>query len=270
MNTTQPALKTGFAELLRNWRRIRGKSQFELSLVASVSARHISFIESGRSAPSKEMVITLANALNVPFREQNTLLSAAGFSPVYRETQLEAPELTGAKKALDLILKNHEPFPAVVLNRSWDIVATNAAANKFFGFLLGDGDKSGQAPNVLRLMFTPALARRYVKNWPDVAKALLHRVYREAVGGSPDEKTSALLHEILSFPGVPSNWRMPDLSEALAPLVPVIFEKDGLEFRFFSVVTTLGTPQDITLQELRVECFYPGDETAETNIAKIS
>lgn len=263
------ATRHGFAELLRNWRRIRGKSQFELALIASVSARHISFIESGRSAPSKEMVITLANALNVPFREQNTLLSAAGFTPVYRETQLDAPELVSAKRALDLILKNHEPFPAVVLNRSWDIVAANAAAGKFFGFLLGDAPNP-DAPNVLRVMFNPRLARQYVKNWPDVAKALMHRVYREAVGGSPDAKTTELLNEILRFPGVPYDWRTPDLSEALAPLVPVIFEKDGLTFRFFSVVTTLGTPQDITLQELRVECFYPGDETAEANMAKIS
>lgn len=268
MSQAKPPLKHGFGELLKNWRRVRGKSQLELALDASVSARHISFIESGRSVPSKEMVITLANALHVPFREQNILLSAAGYMPIYRETQIDSPELSVSKKALDLILKNQEPFPAVVLNRSWDIVTGNAAASSFFGFLLA-GINSPGLSNVLRLMFNPALARQYVKNWPDVAKALIYRVYRESVGGSPDSNTIALLHEISSFPGVPINWQTPDLSEPLAPLVPVIFQKENMEFHFFSVVTTLGTPQDITLQELRVECFYPVDATTEKNIMRI-
>src|SRR5687768_11779903 len=127
-----------FGQLLQHWRRTRGKSQLNLALDAQVSPRHVSFVESGRSSPSRDMVLTLARALEVPLREQNALLLAAGYAPAYRETRLDAPELEPARRALELILRHQEPHPAVVMNRHWDIVSSNGAAQRFFGVLLAE------------------------------------------------------------------------------------------------------------------------------------
>lgn len=249
-----------FGTLLSQWRKLRGKSQLDLAVDADVSPRHVSFVETGRSAPSREMVLTLATALQVPLRERNALLLAAGYAPVFRETDLDAPELAPARRALDLILKHQEPHPAVVMNRQWDIVRTNRAAEKFFARLLrGQTPRAAKRPNVLRLMFDPKGLRPWVTNWEAVAEGLVQRVHREAVGGVPDEGTRRLLSEILSYPGVPDQWRTLDPTFATAPFIPVSFERGSLRVSYFSTVTTLGTAQDITLQELRVECFFPAD-----------
>jgi transcriptional regulator with XRE-family HTH domain len=256
-----------FGRLLQEWRRLRGKSQLDLAFDASVSPRHVSFVESGRSVPSRAMVITLAGALHVPLRERNALLLAAGYAPVYREANLEAPELRAARRAIDLILKHQEPYPAVVMNRRWDVVASNGAAEAFFAFLLGPSSRGRAAPNVLRNMFDPRGLRPYVENWEAVAELLVQRFHREAVGGVPDDDAKQLLKEALAQPGVPARWATFDPSVPLAPFVAIAFAKEGRSFRYFSTVTTLGTPQDITLQELRVECFFPADRETEKEAA---
>lgn len=261
-------LATPFGDALRHWRRARRKSQLDLALDAGVSPRHLSFVETGRSRPSRDMVLTLARALDVPLRERNTLLGAAGFAPVYRETDLGAPELEPARRALDLILRHQEPYPAVVMNRRWDVLASNEAGARLFSLLLAEAAPA-QPANVLRLMFDPAGIRPWVSNWEEVAEALVQRVHRESIGGIPDEPTARLLGEVLRYPGVPARWRNPDLSAPLAPFVPVAFAKGALELRFFSTVTTLGTPQDVTLQELRVECFFPADEATAERAASL-
>lgn len=266
MPTANSKTSSRFGTLLKEWRRLRGKSQLDLALDADVSTRHISFIESGRAAPSKEMILTLASALNVPLREQNVLLTAAGFSAYYQESNLDSVELTESKRALDLILSKHEPYPAVVMNRNWDILSTNTGANTFFSFLVGSDAPQDKTPNVLRMMFHSDLARKYVINWIDVARSLVSRVYREALGGVPDSTTLSVLSEVLGYKDVPENLRAPDLTQPLTPFVPVIFEKQKKRFHFSSLVTTLGTPQDITLQEIRIECFYPMDEETENNV----
>jgi transcriptional regulator with XRE-family HTH domain len=238
-------------------------SQLTLAMEADVSPRHICFLETGRAKPSRDMVLQLSAALDVPLRERNALLLAAGFAPMYEETNLDAAELAPARTALDAILAQQEPFPAVVMNRHWTILKTNQAASRFFGFLLGERASAGPA-NVVRMMFSPAGLRPFVANWESVAEALIERVHREAVGRVLDQATAELLKEVLAYPDVPSRFRSPSLDRPLLPLVPVIFEKGGLAFRFFSTVTTLGTPQDITLQEVRIECFFPLDaETRE-------
>jgi transcriptional regulator with XRE-family HTH domain len=260
-----------FGHLLQHWRRTRGKSQLSLALDAQVSPRHVSFVETGRSCPSRDMVLTLATALNVPLREQNALLLAAGYAPVYRETRLDAPELEPARRALELILRHQEPHPAVVMNRHWDIVTSNRAAQRFFGLLLSDSDlEESKQSNVVRLIFHPRGLRPYVSNWESVAGGLIQRVHREAVGGLLDAVTTQLIEEVLAYPGVPQRWRTPDLGAPLAPLVPVAFQKGELALNYFSTVTTLGTPQDITLQELRVECFFPADAETERRAARLS
>jgi transcriptional regulator with XRE-family HTH domain len=243
-------------------------SQLALALEADVSPRHVSFVETGRATPSREMVLQLATALDVPLRERNALLLAAGYAPLFRESSLDAPELHAVRTALEAILAKQEPFPAVVMNRHWDILGSNAGASRFFGFLLG-GSEVVSPMNVVRLMFDPAGLRPHVTNWEIVAETLVRRVHREAVGGIPDDATRELLQEVLAFPGVPLRWSRPDPTTTQIPVIPVSFEKDERRFNFFSAVTTLGTPHDVTLQEIRIECFFPLDSDTEQNVVAL-
>ncbi len=257
--------------LLQRWRRLRRLSQLDLAHEAGVSPRHVSFLETGRARPSREMIHRLAETLGVPLRERNALLLAAGFAPTYREAgpDLAAPELAPVRAALAAILRQQEPFPAVVMNRRWDILQANDGASRFFGFLLGERAAEG-APNVLRLMFDPVGLRPYVVNWGEAAAALIGRVHREAVGGALDDGTRRLLDETLRQPGVPAAWRSSALEPPPLPVIPVSFAKAGRSFRFFSTVTTLGTPQDVLLQELRLECFFPLDEDTRAQAASLA
>ena len=248
--------------LLQHWRRVRRKSQLALAVEAEVSPRHLCFVETGRASPSREMVLILASALDVPLRERNDLLLAAGYAPVYRETDLSAPELAPARKALDCILQKQEPYPAVVMDRHWNIVMTNLGAERFFGSFLDLAAQPTPA-NVLRLIFHPGGLRPFVDNWEVLAEALVQRAHREAVGGIPDEETVRILDEILAYPGVPRRFRTPNFASVPVPLIPVQLRKHDLALGFFSTVTTLGTPQDITLQEIRIECFFPADAVTE-------
>jgi transcriptional regulator with XRE-family HTH domain len=244
--------------LLQHWRRERRMSQLVLSHEAGVTQRHVSFVESGRANPSREMVLTLARALDVPLRERNQMLLAAGYAPHYRETGLDDESMGRVRAALDRVLSHHEPYPAVVMDRHWDVVEANHAAQAMFAFLLG-GPPPAPA-NVVRLMFTAL--RPHVANWEQTGQALIQRVHREAVGGVPDPRTTSLLDEVLSLPGVPAAWRTPDFAATQLPLIPVRFAKDGVEVAYFSLVTTVGTPQDVTLQEIRLESFFPADDAS--------
>jgi transcriptional regulator with XRE-family HTH domain len=244
-------------ELLRRWRRVRGLSQLGLALEASTTPRHVSFVESGRSQPSRAMVLRLARVLDVPLRERNQLLLAAGYAPAYRESGLDGDHAARVRDALERILAAHEPYPAVVMDRHWNVVDANAAAGRFFAWLLGS---RAEPANVIRLMFAPDGLRPHVTNWEATAEALIQRLHREAVGGVPDAETIALRDAALAQPGVPAAWRLPDPSHAPPPVVPVAFAKDGLALSYFSTVTTLGTPQDALLQEIRIESFFPADE----------
>lgn len=264
-----------FGTLLQHWRQVRRLSQLALAIEADVSPRHVCFIETGRASPSRDMVLLLASALDVPLRERNQLLLAAGYAPAYHETQLDSPELGPVRAALQAILRQQEPYPAVVMNRSWDILTSNDAASRFFGFLLDDqasasGPPNVIRPNVIRMMFDPHGLRPFVMNWEAVAEALITRVHREAVGGAPDEATVRLLEEILAFPGVPRRWQRPSPETPLVPVIPVSFGKGSRRFAYFSTVTTLGTAQDVTLQELRIECFFPMDAETERNAEELA
>jgi transcriptional regulator with XRE-family HTH domain len=249
--------------LLQHWRRVRRMSQLDLAVEAQVTPRHVSFVESGRARPSREMVVALARALDVPLRERNQLLLAAGYAPLYRETGVEEPAMAQVRGALDQVLRHHEPFPAVVMDRHWDILMANAAATAMFAWLLGRERSEGPA-NVLRLMFDPDGLRPFVANWEQVAEALVQRVHREAIGGVPDPSTATLLQELLALPGVPDRWRAPDFTAAPLPVIPVAFRKGRLAVSYFSMVTTVGTPQDVTAEEIRLESFFPADQATET------
>jgi len=257
--------------LLQHWRKARRLSQLALAAEAAVSIRHLCFIETGRASPSRTMVLKLAEVLDVPLRERNTLLLAAGFAPVYQESPLGAPALAAVRGALDAILAQQEPYPAVVMDRDWDIANANAAAVGFFGFLQAGHAASPPGPvNVLRMMFHPDGVRRHVTNWPDVAEALVRRTRREAIGGVTDERAQRILAEVLAYPGVPASLASLDVTAPLLPIVPIRFDRGGRRFDFFSTVTTLGTPQDVTLQELRIECFFPANDATRSQARRLA
>jgi transcriptional regulator with XRE-family HTH domain len=260
-----------FGPLLKHWRNARRLSQLALSAEAAVSLRHLSFIETGRASPSRAMVLKLAEVLDVPLRERNALLLGAGFAPVYQESEMDAPTLAAVRGALDTILAQQEPFPALVMDRGWDIRYANAGAVRFFDFLRDGRTAVSPGPaNVLRRMFHPDGVRPLVENWQEVAEALVRRVRREAIGGATDERARRILDEVLGYPGVPESLRSLDTSTPVLPVVPIRYACGGRRFAYFSTVTTLGTPQDVTLQELRIECFFPMDDATRSQAHQLA
>jgi len=265
VGTAAGAAVPRFGDVLRHWRLARRMSQLTLATEAEISTRHLSFLETGRAQPSREMVLLLAGVLDVPLRDQNVLLTAAGYASIYRETALGAPELSQVRRALGFILAQQEPYPALVVDRHWNLLMQNEGARRLLALFL-DPEEVAQVPgpsNVVRMTFHPRGLRRYIANWEALASPLIQQIHREAVGGVPDEGTRRLLEEVLSYPGVPARWRTPDAKAQSAPFLPMVLRKGDLTVRYFSTIATLGTPQDITLQELRVECFFPGDEATE-------
>jgi transcriptional regulator with XRE-family HTH domain len=241
--------------LLRYWRQQRGKSQLDLSLDAGVSQRHISFVESGRSTPSRKLLLGLSQALDVPLRERNVLLLASGYAPVYLESAWDAQEMSVVRRAVDRVLAQHEPHPAVVMDRYWNVLRTNEAAPRFFGLFLELSSRKGPR-NILHLMLDPEGMRPFVEDWEKVASGLLQRVYREAVGHVIDKKTIELVNDLKKYPGVE------DLSMAQkspVPILPITFVKGSKKFSYFSMISTIGTPHCITAQEFRIECMFPAE-----------
>jgi transcriptional regulator with XRE-family HTH domain len=261
LNARLPASELG--ALLRHWRDIRGRSQLDLSLDTGVSQRHISFIESGRSVPGRQTLLDIAQELDIPLRDRNTLLLAAGYAPIYSEGAWNAPEMQSVTKALGRILRQHEPFPAVVMDRYWNVLMANEAAPRFFNCFTDMAARQGPR-NLLHLMFDPKGMRPFVANWEAVAKSLFQRVYRESVGRVIDERTKELLAALLAYPDVKAEWKNPMVLSAM-PVIPIGFVKDDKVLSYFSMVTTVGTPQTIAAQEMRIECMFPADEATEAN-----
>src|SRR5262245_12370595 len=247
---------TGVGTLLRKWRTARHLSQLELSQEAEISSRHVSFLETGRSRPSREMVLLLASVLDVPLRERNSLLQAAGFAPAYRETSLDDPAMATMREAVRLILRQHEPCPALAMDRHWSLVMANASYARFLRLLLGPGAPPvppyevlpEPRPSTLLALFDPALFRPHVRNWEEVAATVLRRVRRE-VALEGDRRTEVILEGLAAFPGVKELAREPDPLGPQALVIPVELDLPGAGVRFFSTLTTLGAPQDITLAE---------------------
>jgi transcriptional regulator with XRE-family HTH domain len=242
-------------ELLRYWRQERGKSQLDLSLDTGISQRHLSFVESGRSAPSRDFLSIVSDALNIPLRERNVLLLASGYAPLYSEQSMDAEQMAIVTGAIGRMLEQHEPHPALVLDRHWNVVRTNQAAPRFFGSFV-DLEARPKPRNLLDLMFDPAGMRPFVEEWEKVAAGLLQRVRREAVGQVLDAELQKLLKRLREYPGVA------ELKRSLtpqSPVLPMVFRKGNDRFSYFSLITTVGTPQCITAQELRVECMFPTD-----------
>ena len=255
MGTQSTPAVPQLGELLRYWRQERGKSQLDLSMDTGISQRHLSFVESGRSAPSRNFLSSVSDALNIPLRERNVLLLASGFAPQYSEQSMDAGQMTIVTRAIDRMLRQHEPHPALVLDRYWNVIRTNEAAPRFFGSFV-DLSKRPKPRNLLDLMFDPAGMRPFVEEWEKVAAGLLQRVRREAVGQVLDTKLQELLKRWREYPGVAV--LKPSLTPQ-SPVLPLVFRKGNQRFSYFSLITTVGTPQCITAQELRVECMFPTD-----------
>jgi transcriptional regulator with XRE-family HTH domain len=260
----------GAGPLLRRWREARHLSQLDLALDAEVSARHISFLETGRAEPSRQMLMTLSNVLDIPLRERNLLMLAAGYAPIYGETSLDDPRMTQVRAAVEVILKSNEPRSALAYDRHWNVVMSNAAFVQFLTVTLGLKPE-GLLPlrvttpprlNVLHLLFDPWALRKVIVNWEAIAKSLLNEAYRR-LAWARDETLKKLIADILSYPGVPVRWREPDLEAPHDLILPMELNVDGNIARMFSTVTTVATPHDVTLQELHVEVFYPADAETE-------
>lgn len=264
-------LPNTFGQLLRQWRRRRHLSQLALAVEAEVSSRHVSFIETGRAQPSREMVVLLAEVLDVPLRDRNELLVAAGYAPLYRETSLDAPAMAQLHRALEFILRQQEPYPTLVLDRHWNVLEVNEGCARVQAYFLDPVAVTELGrPNAMRLIFHPKAFRPYIVNWEATAASLIQWLHRDALNGFEDTTTRVLLEELLSYPDVPRQWRMRDPSASLVPFLAIHFRKHELDLQFFTTLTNLGTPHDITLQELRVESFFPADEATEASLRRLA
>lgn len=250
-NTAPPTI--AFGEMMRGWRRRRGLSQLDLALAARVSARHVSFIETGRSAPSRAMVLRLATALGVPQRDRNRLLVAAGLAPAYAERALDAPDMAAVRDGMQMVLTAYHPYPCVVLDRTWRIVQANPGVA-----VLLDGVAAHllDEPNALRLTLHPDGLAPRIRNLAQWRTHLVERVRRE-VAWSGSAELDRLLSEIESYPG--GFEEAPDLGGVAVPLELEMC--DGRLLRFLSMVTTFGTALDLTAAELSIEAFLPADES---------
>lgn len=254
---TRPVL---VGDLLRYWRGRRGFSQLDLALEGATSQRHLSFVESGRSVPSRNILVALSESLNIPLRERNALLLAAGYAPIYAEASLDDATMKAVTKAIDQMLFNHEPHPALLIDRYWNVERTNASATAFFGSMI-DFAAFPKPRNLLELTFDPTGLRPHIEDWETVAAGLLQRVRREALGLVIDDRLQALLDKLNRYPGVE---KLPVSTSPDGPLLPITFRRGAERISYFSLVTTIGTPQSVTAQELRLECMFPIDPPART------
>ena len=248
---TNTATHVTVGPMLRSWRERRRLSQLELALDAGVSARHVSFVETGRSRPSAEMVLHLAEQLEVPLRERNTLLLAAGYAPAYSERRFDDPELDGVREAIGRVLEAHDPYPAAVVDRHWDLVA----GNRGLQLLISGVDEALLLPpvNVIRLSLHPGGVAPRIVNLGEWRAHLVERLERQlALTG--DEDLRALLGEVAGYPGEPDG---PRTADAIA--VPLRVHTDHGELAFLSTIATFGTAIDVTVAELSIESFFPAD-----------
>jgi transcriptional regulator with XRE-family HTH domain len=257
-HSARPAAPQPFGDYLRHWRQHRRLSQLDLAQEAEISTRHLSFVETGRSVPSREMVLRLAERLDVPLRERNALLVAAGYAPMYRERGLNDPAFAPAKQAVELILKSHEPYPAFAVDRHWNLVA----ANSMVPVMLAGADPSllqGQV-NVLRLSLHPQGVAPRIANLAQWRNHIFERL-RQQIQATGDGVLAALLEELRAYPVPEGAADLHMEGEHLGVVMPFKYRTEHGVLNFISTTTIFGTPVDVTLQELAMETFFPADAT---------
>lgn len=267
-------LTAHFPDLLRSWRKLRKLSQWDLSMTTGISQRHLSFLESGRSSPSREMVLKLAGTLNVPLQEQNTLLGSAGFAPMFQAAALDDDSMAQAKMALDIMLTHHEPYPSLVVDRTWNMIMTNEANIRLFSLFVDPitvwndiEDDGGQ--NIIRLALHPNGLKPFIQNWDVYANYFLKGLRQELRANPYALGIRSLLDEISTYPDVPgqdtSNIATPEL-----PFLTMELKSADQTLSLFSMVSTFGSPHNVTLQQLRIETFFPADDASERAIREMS
>ncbi|MCA1387500.1 MULTISPECIES: helix-turn-helix domain-containing protein [Bradyrhizobium] len=253
-------------DLLRGWRTRRALSQAELAFEAGISVKHLSYVETGKAAASRDILLQLASALDLSLRDRNALLEAGGFARQYGERDLSAPELAEARRAIDLLLSRHEPFPAIVTDRRWNVMQANRAAARLMTMLLGP--LRMQRPlNHMRMFLAADELKPFVENWSIVAAALLARARHEAMAAPLDEALQSTWRELMRLPQLPEAT---EDNAAPGPLCEVRLRKGDIGVGLIGAVLTLGTPQDVTLQELRVEMFMPVDAASEAALVALA
>lgn len=250
-----------FGGVLKNWRSRRNQSQLHLAGAAGVSQRHISFLETGRSNPSREMVMHLGLVLDVPLRDRNAMLIAAGFAPVYPERSIDHPELADIRRALDAMLNAHDPYPAYVIDRHWNMVLANGAAAALIGSL--PPETQAHAGNLAKFALHPDGLRMSIENWNEAAAATLLRLEREVDEAPGDSELRAILDEVRTYPDLPTDRELARVPSTHALLLPLKVNLDGQSLSFFTTIATLASPIDITLQELRLETLLPANAATE-------
>jgi transcriptional regulator with XRE-family HTH domain len=261
--TSQSSIARSAGDHIRQWRQRRRMSQLHFALDADISQKHLSFIESGRAMPSRDMVLRLAECLNVPLRERNTMLLAAGYAPVYPERSIDDPALKAARAAIDLVLKGHEPFPALAIDRHWTLVAANAVVPLLLG-MVGDVALLKPPINVLRLSLAPGGLAPHIVNLAEWRAHLLERL-RHQIEVTADAQLAALMQELLAYPSPVSERDGPAHNDYAGIFVPMQLKTPAGILSFFSTTTVFGTPIDVTLSEVALEAFFPAD--AETSLA---
>lgn len=252
---------TPVGPLLREWRTTRRLSQLDLALAAGISTRHLSCLETGKSQPSRDMVVKLAETLEVPLRDRNALLVSAGYASLYPERPLNTPEMSQVRQAIEFILQQQEPYPAFLLNRHWDIVMANEAAQRTSRYMLGGRDSAHR--NMLLQAFDPDDMRPCFANWEEVGSGLLRHLHNAIAAAPSDMRAKELLDRAMAYPNVPAQWRQRAVDQSVSPLLTTILERGDVRLSFFSTFTTFGTPRDITLDDLHIECCFPlNEETA--------
>jgi transcriptional regulator with XRE-family HTH domain len=268
MATASIATVSSLGRLLRQWRQVRGLSQLELALATGISSKHLSFVETGRAQPGRDVVLRLASALDLPLRDRNAALMAAGYAPIYGQSRLDSPEMAPVARAVEFMLRQQEPYPVVVADRFANVLRRNQATERLLGYLLGE--ISSDCVNLYRLVLSPDGLRPLIRNWDEVARQVVMRVRRElsAMPGGPEGQT--FLEELLDVPGLPADCHDATPEMAAPPVVTTVIEKDGRVLSLFHTITTLGTPQDVTLQELRIETSFPADAPTEAFLRQLS
>jgi transcriptional regulator with XRE-family HTH domain len=256
-------------KLLRQWRRSRGMSQLQLALAAGISARHLSFVETGRAQAGRAVVMRLAAALDLPLRDRNAALAAAGFAQIYRQGDLGSPAMAPVMRAIDFILRQQEPYPAMVMDRLCNVHRTNEGAKRFLALFLPEEKRRGPL-NLFRLLLAPDLLRPHIVNWEDMARIVVLRLRRGVIAAPPPPEASAFLEEMLSQPGLPADVHDVSPDAAAPPVVATEFLLDGRCIRLFTAITTLGTPQDVTLQELGIESSFPADADTDAFLRSLA
>jgi transcriptional regulator with XRE-family HTH domain len=249
---------------LRAWRTTRRMTQEDLAARAGVSSRHLSFVENGKSSPSRELVLALAGALDVPLRERNTLLSAAGFAAVYRASPLDADELVHLRKGIDRVLAQQEPYGAIVVDGRWNVLQLNRGAAKLLEhFPPTTTDGIAASRNLVLGTVHAGALQPYLVNWLEVAGHLVTRLHREVAVRPGDHELRRLLAAVLAQPNVPTEWREPAPGKSAAPFATVHLKSPTLEVRLFTMLTSIGTPLDVTAEEIHIETYFPADEATE-------